>query len=501
MRALERSAARGIGIVLLAFAPACLSQPKTLTILHTNDLHAAFVPHEAYWVKQTPKPLIGGFEELSFIVDSIKHAKRAVLTLDAGDVMTGNPITERLYAGAFGGAIFEMMNRIGFDAWEIGNHDFDISQENLRAISRLVRFPTLCANITDTAGSFPLGNRPYVLLEKGGLEVALIGLVSQDLYNLVNQNNLLGIRVLSPVETAQKYVDELRPKTDLVIALTHQGVEEDSVLAASVHGLNVIVGGHSHTRLVHPKRVNGVLIVQAGANAENLGELELEVEGGAVVHYDGHLIPLWANKNRPPSEVSALVDSFRMEIDREFSEVIATLRGDWVRSTGQSAIGTFIAEAQRTGAGAEVGFMNDHGIRRDVLAGPLTKKTLFEILPFRNMLVTFQLTGAQLHDIMVYNIEHRPAIQIAGMSGTYKRRPDGRVDFLSIYVGDRALDLQHTYTCAASDFFVGEAKQYLGQEIPRSLFLRSTVFDVVLQALRTAGEITPRVDYPIEEFR
>ncbi|HUI64316.1 MAG TPA: 5'-nucleotidase C-terminal domain-containing protein, partial [Bacteroidota bacterium] len=134
-------------------------------------------------------------------------------------------------------------------------------------------------------------------------------------------------------------------------------------------------------------------------------------------------------------------------------------------------------------------------------AGPLTKKMLFEIIPFRNTLVTFQLSGVQLHDIMVYNIEHRPAIQIAGMSGTYKRKPDGGVDFLSITIGGRALEPRRTYTCAASDFFVGDSKQYLGQEIPRTVDLRATVFEVVLTALRAEGDVTPRIDYPIDELK
>ncbi|HXX63595.1 MAG TPA: bifunctional UDP-sugar hydrolase/5'-nucleotidase [Bacteroidota bacterium] len=487
--------------LFLSLGTSCFGQPKSLTILHTNDLHAAFVPHEALWVKQSPKPSIGGFSELAFTIDSIKRGSRAVLLLDAGDVMTGDPISDHVYAGAAGGALFEMMNRMGYDAWEIGNHDLDISQDNLRALAHVARFPTLCANITDTKDGFPLENVPYVIIKRGGLSIAVIGLMSQELYNLVNQNNLLGIRVLSPAETAQKYIDEVRPASDLVIALTHEGVADDSVLAANVHGLDVIVGGHSHTRLIHPKKVNGVLIVQAGANAENLGDLELKVDSGAVISFSGRLIPLWAGRSRPPSPVSALVDSLQGVIDQEYSEVIANLRGDWIRSSGQSAIGTFLAEAQRVGAGADVGFMNDHGIRRDVPAGPLTKKTVFEIIPFRDVLVTFQLSGVQLHDIMVFNIEHRPAIQIAGMSGTYKRKPDGSVEFLSIEIGGRALEPQRTYTCAASDFFAGDSEKYLGQEIPRTVDLRSTVFDVVLNALRAAGDITPRVDYPIDELR
>jgi len=91
----------------------------------------------------------------------------------------------------------------------------------------------------------------------------------------------------------------LHPQTDLLIALTHQGVDEDSILAMKVQGLDVIVGGHSHTRLKHPKIVNGVLIVQTGSDCENLGVLDLKLEKHHVISYDGSLIQLWYNAARP----------------------------------------------------------------------------------------------------------------------------------------------------------------------------------------------------------
>ena len=492
---------KGFVPVLLACLTAVgvRGQVRTLTILHTNDMHASFMPHEAYWVKSTPRPLVGGFAELKFIADSIRVSKPSTLMLDAGDVMTGNPITERAWGGAKGGALFAMMDSIGYDAWCPGNHDFDVSQDNLRALVGMANFPTLCANLIDTLGRYPFGNVPYVVVERGGLRLGILGLISQELYDLVNQNNLVGLRVLSPVETAQKFIDELKPKTDIIIALTHQGVEEDSQLAAGVHGLAVIVGGHSHTRLRHPKLVNGVVIVQTGSNTENLGELDITVEGGLITQYDGNLISLWTCEKRPPSSVSVIADSMQREIDREYDRVICTLSGNWMRSETQSAIGTFLADAQREAAGAEVGFMNNGGIRRDVTAGPLTKKALFEVLPFRNILATFQLTGKQLRNVMVYNIAKKPGIQIAGMSGRWRKRPDGSIEFTSIEIGGKPLDEERSYACAASDFFVGEGKKYLGEEVSMPVYLRSTVFEAVEKIVRARKEIVPRVSDLIEQ--
>jgi 2',3'-cyclic-nucleotide 2'-phosphodiesterase (5'-nucleotidase family) len=187
-----------------------------------------------------------------------------------------------------------MMNMMGYDAWCVGNHDMDISQENLAGLVRIANFPTTSANIEQRGKLFPPGTKPYLILERGGLRIGIIGLMSQELYGLVIQTNLTGIRVLSPVETMQRYLDELDPKTDLLIALTHQGVTDDSILAASVQGLDLIVGGHSHTRLKSPMVVNGVYILQAGSNTEYLGVADLVVENDRITKLDGKLVQLWA---------------------------------------------------------------------------------------------------------------------------------------------------------------------------------------------------------------
>jgi len=499
--------ARVFGRVLAAclIAQAAAAQVRTLTILHTNDIHAAFLPREAMWVKTSPRPWVGGFAELSRIIDSVRGARREAHTgtilLDAGDVMTGNPITDREYAGAQGGALFAMMNIVGYDAWCPGNHDFDISQENLRHLGAIARFPMVCANLVDTLDRYPVGNVPYVILHRAGFRIGVIGLMTQDLYNLVNQNNLVGIRVLSPVETARRFIDTLRNRADITIALTHEGVEDDSVLAAGAPGLALIVGGHSHTRLRQPRVVAGVPIVQTGANAENLGVVDLTLDGTTVTACRGTLIQLWSPAQSRVTPVSALVDSMRGEIDREYDAVIGTLRGNWTRSESQNAFGTFLADAQREAAGAEIGFMNNGGIRRDVPAGPLTKKTLFEVLPFRNILTTFQLTGAQLRSVLVHAIEARPGIQVAGVSGVWRTGADGHVEFTSITVGGSPLEDDRAYTCAASDFFVGEAKKYLGVEVPLPFYLRETVFAAVEKIIRARGEIVPRLTDTIEQSR
>lgn len=479
-----------------------LPRPKSITILHTNDMHASFIPFEAVWVKQNPKPSVGGFNELSFVIDSLRHVRPVTLLLDAGDVMTGNPITEYIYKGAEGGALFEMMNRMGYEAWELGNHDFDISQENLRKLSGIAAFPTLCANVVDTLNRFPVNNKEYVIIEKDGLKIGVIGIMSKDFYTLLNQNSSAGIKILPPVETAKRLAELLSPKTDLLIALTHEGVEDDSILAMNVKGLDVIVGGHSHTRLRHPKKVNGVLIVQTGSNCENLGVLDLKVERHHIISYDGNLIQLWYNSARPKTDLSRFIDSIKTKIDKDYAEIIGTLKTDWIRGrNGESGIGDFIADAQREAAGADVAFMNDHGIRKDMAAGPITKRDLFEILPFRNLLTKFELTGRQIRNIIEYYINTDAPIQTSGILCEWRRNDQGGIAFSKFLVNGKTLVDSVKYVGAASDYIMGEAQKYLGIEVSKLINLNRTVYAVVEKKIRALKEISSIVEHRIRRIQ
>ncbi len=488
-------------IALLFLSILLHAQPKTITILHTNDMHASFIPHEAFWMKENPKSMIGGFNELSFKVDSLRKIKMTSILIDAGDVMTGNPITEYAYKGTEGGTLFEMLNMIGYEAWCLGNHDFDISQNNLKKLTTVARFPTLCANVVNSQGIFPLHNKAYTIIEKNGVRIGIIGVMTQGLYNLVNQNNLSDIKVLSPITTTQKYIDELSSKTDVIIALTHEGVDEDSVLAANVHGLNIIVGGHSHTRLKKPKNVNGVLIVQTGSNCENLGVLDLTVEDHSVTKSWETLLPLNYTSDRPKTALSNFIDSIQHTIDDDYNKVIGTLKSDWTRGDGEMGIGNFIADAQREAAHADVAFMNNHGIRKNVSAGRMTKRDLFEVIPFRNVLVTFQLSGKQIQDVVKNYIQRHSSIQTSGIQCTWKKNSNGEIEFTKFFVNEKPLELNKNYIAAASDYFVGEGKRYLGVDIVAPSFSQQTVFDAVEKKILKEKTIDSRIESRIQEIQ
>jgi 2',3'-cyclic-nucleotide 2'-phosphodiesterase (5'-nucleotidase family) len=488
-----------LSIVFLIVVTAACSQPTTLTILHTNDIHATVYPHEAAWIHGEPKPLVGGFAELWWTVDSIRKANPNTLLLDGGDVMTGSPISDYEYKGAIGGAIFDMMNMLGYDAWTIGNHDLDISQDNLRALTKVAKFPTLNANLMDSSGHYHLNNIPYTIVQRNGLKIGIIGLMSDDLFSLVNTKNLLGIKLLQGISVAEELIKKLDPETDLLIAITHRGVSEDSLLAEAVDGLDVIVGGHSHTRLRQPKVVNGVIIVQAGSNCENLGVLEVVVENDKVVSHKGKLIQLWERGHRASPEMMALLDEFKTKIDKEYNEAIGTLSEDWKRSGKEHSLGNFYTDAIREAAGAQVAFANSTGIRKDLLAGEVTKLDLIEIAPFRNYLCTFELSGKQLREIIQKHvqtlIDGGTRNHLSGVRCWWKN-VKGKAAIVSVLIDGKELDESKIYRCAAHDYFLNQVDKYLEVQPLSKECTEKLMFDVLVEKVKKEKQLkTPELRF------
>ena len=503
MTSIRSHSLRMLSFILTSFvllAVPVLAQPKQITILHTNDMHASFLPHEAYWMRTTPKPLVGGFNELAFAIDSVKKTKTATLLLDAGDLMTGNPITDRVYKGAEGGGLVEMLNLMGYEGMEPGNHDFDISYANFLKLASIAKFPVFTANLVDEKSGLPITKKEYIIVKKNGLKIGIFGLMSKEYYNLVSVSSTKGVKLLPYISQAKKMIDLLRPQTDLVIALTHTGVDDDSILAVSVKGLDVIIGGHSHTRLRKPKYINGVIIAQTGSNCENLGVLDLTIENKSVKSWDGSLDQLWYHPDRKTA-VTALVDSFNTEIKKEYSQVIGTWVGEAAGGESEAALGAFLAAAQRDGAHADLGFMNNGGIRKRLAPGPITKQDLFEVLPFRNLLMKFNLTGKQVRDIALHYLKGRPGIIIAGLSCEWKRDDSGNIAILRLLINGKPVEENTTYAGAASDYMMGEAKRYLGIDPPELTYVNETVFNAVEKRVRELKNIEAKADRPFKEIK
>ena len=272
---------------LAATAQAATSRkaPLRLTILHTNDMHSRIEPFpdsDRQWAG------LGGMARRAALVKDIRAQESNLLLLDSGDIFQGTP-----YFNFFGGELeYKLMTQMGYDASTLGNHDFDNGIEGLQRQLPHAGFPFLIANYdfakTPLAGHF----QPYKVFDKQGIRVGVFGL-GIELSGLVADKNFGQTVYLEPVAKAKEVVAQLRgpEKCDFVICLSHLGYKyesaklDDRKLAAQVAGIDLILGGHTHTFLDVPEAVTGpdgrkALINQVGWSGINLGRLDFEFSAG-----------------------------------------------------------------------------------------------------------------------------------------------------------------------------------------------------------------------------
>jgi 2',3'-cyclic-nucleotide 2'-phosphodiesterase (5'-nucleotidase family) len=228
-----------------------------LTILHTNDLHGKMTDRAAD------------------IIAREKSAAGRCLLLDAGDaVSSGN-----VYYRPGGEPVLARMTELGYDAMVMGNREFHFLEAGLKSKVKLARFPILCANIRGKDGKLPPAVKPSASWDLDGLRVACFGLTVPMITKRMKVSRLSPYYFEHPIDIAAEIVPTLRPECDLLIALTHTGFRADMELAESVAGIDLVVGGHSHTVLNEPAMVGDTAIVQTGFWGHYLGKTEITIAG------------------------------------------------------------------------------------------------------------------------------------------------------------------------------------------------------------------------------
>lgn len=476
-------------------------QTETITILHMNDMHAAFLPGKVKSRNHgNQERELGGVLALNHYVQAIRNEHPATLLLNAGDFMTGSPICDIEYQGALGGALVQFFNELGFDGLVPGNHEFDISVENAQKLFDLCNFPVFSANLFHADGRL-FTKEPYQIYSKGNLVVGVIGTIVDDLPNYLNrpQRDQLAARPSAPiVDSLAKILD---PLTDLIVVLSHNGLQADSLLAASVGPeVDVIIGGHSHHRLEQPIKVNRKIIVQAGSRWQHLGRLDLAVAADTVYSFKYQLIPLWTDNIIVNESLEAEVKKLQQLIDEQYGKVIGELKTDWRRSsTTESNIGNFVTDCMRQFSQADFALINSGGIRLDLPAGPIKKLDIKNILPFNNSIVKFQATGAQVLELLRTNAQAAASassgiLQVSGLTYEWKLNPDGTVTILKVTIGNQPIVPDKTYLGATVDFVISNAEKYLGFTPTQVTDLMIPLTDVVMKAVEQQHTIESKVE-------
>jgi 5'-nucleotidase/UDP-sugar diphosphatase len=486
------------------FPPFSQSQEHArLTILHWNDFHAQNVPmkilggsqHDsAYWV--------GGTATLLGYIDKYRHDRSDVVLLNAGDDFQGTPIS----TFTAGQSQIELMNRIAPDAATLGNHEFDYGMDSLTVNIHRAQFPILSANVVDRKTETSLGQL-YLIKTFGSVTIGMIGLAPPDLGLLTFSKNLEGYRIRdvdSSVTIALKAMRTNNKHPNIIVVISHMGIGQDTLLAERRNDIDVIVGGHDHLTLFSPKKKHRTVIVQAGSKGQYLGKLDLDVDivGDSLLGYNGELIETRVGTVAPDSETTNLVKHYETIVDERLGKVIGTLVIPWSRDGAANKkeinIGNFECDVMQNSLHTDIAFHNVGGIRKDLDAGPIRVRDIWEINPFGNTLVTFSVSGDTLLKMMEWqaSVNAREFTQVSGLVYVYdSSRPTGH-RLISVFINGSPLQSSRHYSICTNNYIGSHLKEFFGLD-SHNIHVTDTEIvdrDVIIEYIMKVQRIVSRIE-------
>ena len=459
----------------LALTGGMAAADYNLTILHTNDFHARFEPISKFdsgcsAEDDAAGECFGGSARLvTAIADARARSNNSIL-VDGGDQFQGT-LFYTYYKGALAA---EMMNKMGYDAMTVGNHEFDDGPEVLRGFMDAVTFPVLMSN-ADVSAEPLLADTlaKSIVIERGGEKLGLIGLTPEDTDELASPGP--NITFSDPVAAVQGEVDKLTAEgVNKIIVLSHSGYRTDQRVAAETTGVDVIVGGHSNSLLSnsvegadgpYPTMVGSTAIVQAYAFGKFLGELNVTFDdAGNVTAGTGEPIIIDAAVAKDPAteariaEAAAPLEEIRNKVVAETTTEIIGVREEC--RARECAMGNLIADAMLARVkdqGIEIAIQNGGGIRSSIDAGEVTMGEVLTVLPFQNTLSTFQVTGATIVEALENGVsEHEEGAgrfpQVAGMSYTFDVSQPAGSRISDVMVGGAPIDLEKVYGVVSNNY-------------------------------------------------
>ena len=444
---------------------ACAPRERTVVILSTNDMHAK----------------IQRFPQLAAAVEACRDTAQIVVLVDAGDRWTGNAYVDKVPAP--GKPMIELMNRLGYDAATLGNHEFDHGQAYLGRMIDSMDFEVVCANAVSDTATFPQ-LKPYVILRRGGVRIGIVGAVTNyegPGHPAGNRSSFVGVEFPDPQAEARRYAAELRPKVDVLVLLSHMGDDRDlELLASGGAPFDLVIGGHTH--VVRDTVVGGALLTQTGKDLRNVGATTIRLRGRKVESIGFRLVPL--SDYEPDALFAEQVAHYYAdpELNRPVGELAA--------AADKQALANWMAAAVADEADAEVGFYHIGGVRLDSLsAGGVSRARVYDLEPFGTRIALMGMTPEQMRRMIVakYNESSREGHRIDLVSTTpYAIVTDG---------ADRAVDVRfpeleerRIYLVAVGDYVF---RNYKGLEYAGGMILGKEVAEALIEELEDDSPIVP----------
>lgn len=443
-----------------------LERFEEITIFHTNDIHGRYAEGNEHIQ-------IGNLATLK------KETPNSIL-VDAGDCLHGLPLVNM----DKGKDAMELIKCAGYDYIAPGNHDFNYGKDRLFELSKSANsgentLKFLSANIFENGKKVFDSND---IKEIDGIKIGFFGLSTQETKSKTGFKNVEGLEFRNPIESATEQVSELKRKgADVIVAICHIGTNSLSKpnsidIANEVQGIDLIIDGHSHTKFENGKQVGDTLIVSTGQYLENIGEVKLtldtnDIEDIKIENKSARLIGKEeALRYKLDSNISKKVDEIKKQQEEILDKVIGvtknTLDGSYENvRTKETNLGNLIGDILLDKTKADISLFNGGNIRDTIEKGNITRRDIVDVFPFSNTIVTKELTGTQIKDVLEHGVKLYPEknsafLQVGGISYHFDPKQKEGEKITDILKDGEPLDLNKKYVVATNDYIASGGDEF-----------------------------------------
>ncbi|MBQ1847086.1 MAG: bifunctional metallophosphatase/5'-nucleotidase [Clostridia bacterium] len=442
---------------------------KKLTVLHSNDMHGDF------FAETVDENLVGGVSMLSGYINKVKEEEKNTIYCVAGDMFRGSVIDSEFK----GISTIEIMNMLSPDVVTLGNHEVDYGIAHLLFLEKCAKFPIINANFhikTNNARLF----RPYLIKEIDGMKILFIGILTEQVLAQTKNDGLVGtfVNINEAVDEIGRLCNAYNSlDIDLTILLTHIGFEEDKLLAEKLDpswGVDIIIGGHSHTFIDEPAVVNGIQIVQAGTGTDQIGRFDLivDTDKNEIAESKWRSVPI--NRENCPidHDIENLISGYKSKTDEKYCRVVTRFNRKLTHPsrTQETALGGLFADALKESLGLDIMLLGSGSLRIEELGPIVTLGNLTEAFPYDDPVFAVNVTGAQLKWMLKYMMrdgvwkgEHSEFYQLSDGLHVVYSRPEHK--YKEFKFKDQDLDDDRLFTLGLQQFHYNNFENSFGLKL------------------------------------
>ena len=481
-----------------------MSRYKKLTLLHSNDLHGDF---SAESLNET---LVGGVSMLSGYVDKVRREEKNTLYCIAGDMFRGSIIDSEFK----GMSTIEIMNAIAPDVVTLGNHETDYGIAHLLFLEKCARFPIINANLY-IKSNFARLFTPQIVLEVDGMKILFIGILTEEVMAQTKNEAVIGSFVdihEAAIEIGKICNAYNASDVDMTVLLTHIGFEEDKQLAAQLDpswGVDIIIGGHSHTFIEEPAKVNDILIVQAGTGTDQIGRFDITIDtyNNNIEEYTWKTIPITAEFCPKDPDIEKILNSYKQETDKKYGRTITRFKRALThpKREMETELGGLFSDVVKESLALDVMLFSSGSVRTKQMGPLVIYQDLMECIAYDDSVHMMFITGGQLKRMLSFMLRdevwqgaHNEFYQLSkGLKVVYNRETREMVEFS---FEDEPIDDDRLFKVGIQDYHYKNFTEFFNVPLAevegnkKSVVMTTSVRDVIEEYFTTHQHLDRPID-------